>query len=224
MQVNSPGRLKPAAKTGQWLVVLFLATVVTVNLPPAGKILFGVALLFFAVFWKWNSRNTSVKRNPSLSTVLGLIGVISLITGSGAVLPSGLDEPHQASNTTMPLPAKTKVENVAQFGPPASAKPSEEDIQFSQMRWIVLGEEAVTARLRDPGSSSFRNIFFSRGKDKIPMTCGQVNSKNGFGGYTGYQSFVSAGQADLTFLEHEVTDFQVIWKRYCSDRRGRMVP
>jgi len=48
------------------------------------------------------------------------------------------------------------------------------------------------------------------------MTCGEVNSKNSFGGYGGYQKFVSAGKAELTFLEEEVSDFNVVWNRKCK--------
>jgi hypothetical protein len=85
-----------------------------------------------------------------------------------------------------------------------------------ELAWIGKGKEAVKARLKDPKSADFRNVFFHRGVDGLPMTCGEVNSKNSFGGYTGFQKFVSGGSADTTFLEDEVADFAVVWNRLCA--------
>lgn len=77
------------------------------------------------------------------------------------------------------------------------------------------GKAAVKAKLKDPSSAQFRNVYFHRGADGIPMTCGEVNSKNSFGGYSGYQRFVSAGKPELTFLQEQVADFNTVWKRLC---------
>ena len=77
--------------------------------------------------------------------------------------------------------------------------------------WMDKGMDAVRSRLKDPGSAQFRKVYFRRGSDGIPMTCGQVNSKNSFGGMTGFQHFISAGREDLTFLEDEVQDFAQLW-------------
>ena len=81
--------------------------------------------------------------------------------------------------------------------------------------WIAQGEVAVKAKLKDPGSAEFRNVFFSR-SGKLPMACGEVNFKNSFGGYAGFQRFVSAGEAGTTFLESDVKDFDQVWNKMCS--------
>ena len=73
----------------------------------------------------------------------------------------------------------------------------------------------MKAKLKDSKAAEFRNVFFHRGADGIPMTCGEVNSKNSFGGYTGFQKFVSGGSVDVTFLEEEVADFAPVWNRFC---------
>jgi hypothetical protein len=86
--------------------------------------------------------------------------------------------------------------------------------------WVAKGQEAVLAKLRDPSSASFRNTFFHLARLKgtpVPMSCGEVNSKNGFGGYTGYERYVSAGDANLTLLEEQVADFEIAWKKLCQD-------
>ena len=48
--------------------------------------------------------------------------------------------------------------------------------------WIEAGKTAVRAKLKDSHSAEFRNAYVNRGKDGIPMTCGEVNSKNAVGG------------------------------------------
>ena len=81
--------------------------------------------------------------------------------------------------------------------------------------WMDKGKQAVKARLKDPGSAKFQNVYFHRGGMDIPVTCGEVNSKNSFGGYTGFQRFVSGGKAELTFLETEAADFSSVWRQLC---------
>lgn len=47
-------------------------------------------------------------------------------------------------------------------------------------------EAKVAAILRDPSSAQFRNVEIR----KSGAACGEVNSKNGFGGYAGFRQFV----------------------------------
>ena len=81
--------------------------------------------------------------------------------------------------------------------------------------WIIKGEEAVKNKLKDGSSAEFRNVFFNN--NGTPVSCGEVNSKNSFGAYSGYQRFVSAGSTELTFLEEQVKDsFDGVWSKYCK--------
>lgn len=88
--------------------------------------------------------------------------------------------------------------------------------ESKQIAWIDKGKESVKERLKDPSSAKFRNVYFNRGKDNIPMTCGEVNSKNSFGGYSGYIKFISAGSSKNTFLETDVKDFHNLWNQFCT--------
>lgn len=88
--------------------------------------------------------------------------------------------------------------------------------ELKQIAWIDKGKESVKERLKDPSSAKFRNVYFNRGKDNIPMTCGEVNSKNSFGGYLGYTKFISAGSSKNTFLETDVKDFYNLWNQFCT--------
>lgn len=62
-------------------------------------------------------------------------------------------------------------------------------------------KKAVRAKLRDPNSAVFV-VRVSR-KSGHPMACGTVNAKNGFGGMSGPERFLSNG-ATITVLESEM--------------------
>lgn len=90
------------------------------------------------------------------------------------------------------------------------------DNETKEMVWIETGKDAIKNRLKDPDSVQFKDVYFFRGKDNIPVTCGQVNSKNSYGGYSGFQHFISGGSTELTFLETEVQDFANAWNSFCT--------
>lgn len=48
-------------------------------------------------------------------------------------------------------------------------------------RLIFAGQDLIKGRLRDPSSAQFTGVYVSR-KAGVPAICGNVNSKNGFGG------------------------------------------
>lgn len=83
-----------------------------------------------------------------------------------------------------------------------------------QLAWIERGEDLVRQMMKDPDSAKFQNVFFAQ--SEIPVTCGEVNSKNSFGAYIGYQRFLSAGRAELTFVESQVDDFGSVWRQFCQ--------
>lgn len=57
---------------------------------------------------------------------------------------------------------------------------------------IGLARFALKQRLRDPESAQFRNEkMFARG-DTLTV-CGEVNSRNGFGGLSGFKWYASSG-------------------------------
>lgn len=87
----------------------------------------------------------------------------------------------------------------------ANKKPTEWEI-------TEIGNRAVRGRLKDPDSAQFRAQFV--GKAGVP--CGEVNSKNAFGGYGGYQRYIASG-GGLVFFEQEVAadEFQAAWLKLC---------
>lgn len=85
-----------------------------------------------------------------------------------------------------------------------------------QFAWMELGKQTLRDKLRDPDSAVFRNeAFFSGGI--VPVVCGEVNSKNGFGGMTGFQRFFAAGDK-MAVIESEMADgeMQKMWDKLCK--------
>ena len=88
-----------------------------------------------------------------------------------------------------------------------------------EFAWMERGKVSVREKLKDPDSAKFQNLYFHKGKDNIPMTCGEVNSKNSFGGYGGFQKFISAGSPELTFLSEQMdaNEFANVWNKFCAN-------
>ena len=99
---------------------------------------------------------------------------------------------------------------------PTASEPTASD-QGRELAWIEKGQESVREKLRDPESARFKDAFFHRGAAGAPMSCGWVNSKNGFGGYVGWMRYMSGGSSQLTFIESEMEDgFQETWAQFCG--------
>ena len=92
--------------------------------------------------------------------------------------------------------------------------------------------QLITSRLKDPESTKFRN----EKRHKTGYVCGEFNSKNSYGAYTGYIRYVAKGP-DISYTEDgssgklEIEDFQLliddirnkektgfgkIWNKYCQ--------
>lgn len=54
----------------------------------------------------------------------------------------------------------------------------------------------VNMQMKDPASTQYRNEFMT----KSGWLCGEMNSKNGMGGYAGFRRFI-AGSADDAYIE-----------------------
>ncbi|WP_162928365.1 hypothetical protein [Sphingopyxis terrae] len=86
-----------------------------------------------------------------------------------------------------------------------------------QEAWIAAAQISVKKRLKDPSSAEFRNVHFYSG-GKAAVACGEVNAKNSFGGYSGYERFVAAGSTNLVFLESDLgskAEMTEVWKEMC---------
>ncbi len=80
--------------------------------------------------------------------------------------------------------------------------------------YILSQQREIKKRLKDPESAQFRNSAFYN--SKVPVVCGEVNSKNGFGGYTGFQRFVAAGKVVVVESEMARGEMNKVWAQLCT--------
>ncbi|WP_146196954.1 hypothetical protein [Achromobacter pulmonis] len=60
---------------------------------------------------------------------------------------------------------------------------------------IESAQQVVATQLKDPLSAQFRNM---QGSEGALMVCGEINAKNGMGGYVGFKRFMVGGEVDTT--------------------------
>jgi len=81
--------------------------------------------------------------------------------------------------------------------------------------WAIHMQDQVRGQLKDPDSAVFRNARTYHGSG-APVVCGEVNSRNSFGGMSGYQRFVAAGSV-IALDEQVEGGVREVWKRFCRD-------
>lgn len=74
-------------------------------------------------------------------------------------------------------------------------------------------EAAVKARLRDPDSAQFGKMY-----PVVGGVCGSVNSKNGFGGFSGETTFVYVSAGNQVFIDPRTNNasFVKLWHQVCD--------
>lgn len=90
-------------------------------------------------------------------------------------------------------------------GPPKEKRIS---LSLAHAQMQINAERLVRANLRDPDSAKFRNQN---------ADCGEVNAKNGFGGFTGYRRYIASSK-DLVLIEGEgftKEQFSIFWQKHC---------
>jgi len=81
----------------------------------------------------------------------------------------------------------------------------------------MAAEELIRDRLFDPEAARFRNETFHKSPGKTAVVCGEVNAKNRYGGYTGYQSFISNGLPGTTLLANDNPKaVRGAWRKLCG--------
>ena len=79
------------------------------------------------------------------------------------------------------------------------------------MSYILVEQDKIKSRLKDPDSAEFRNVFVS---SKYAV-CGEVNAKNSFGGYTGFVRFISGGDMQVVESDMAAGEMDKSWPQIC---------
>lgn len=92
---------------------------------------------------------------------------------------------------------------------------SEPSKAAKESSYIALNQDRIKGRLKDPASAEFRNTFISNAIG-APVVCGEVNAKNGFGGYTGFQRFISGGSIQVIEADMAAGEMDKTWSQVCG--------
>jgi hypothetical protein len=94
----------------------------------------------------------------------------------------------------------------------ACGKTAEQKQREEAATLTSLGEKYVKEKILEPGQAQFRNQFIGKGG----APCGEVNAKDAFGAYIGYQRYISVAR-DLTLLAQDVSpaEFEQQWRQLC---------
>lgn len=97
-------------------------------------------------------------------------------------------------------PAKEKA-----VAAPKSQAPSKEDRALKDLADRL--RKNLIDRLKDPDSARFKDEFISLPEEAgspVLSLCGQVNSKNSYGGYTGFTAYIVTTEGMVVMDTHEV--------------------
>jgi hypothetical protein len=90
-----------------------------------------------------------------------------------------------------------------------------------QTKLIESAKTHVKDQLKDPASAQFKNVVVrvNAGPNRVTVVCGRVNSKNSFGGYTGFTRFFWSPVAEDAIVEESFPDaafFESSWRNVCQ--------
>lgn len=131
--------------------------------------------------------------------MLNVVGIIGGLTGKNRSNSGNIDTPVTTSvePQTQPEPEKPKSNTL-------SSNNTDREVMER-----MVAKDAVLANLKDPDSAEFRNQH---------GICGEVNSKNSFGGYSGFKRYVATSKS-LVVIEGEGMaddEFEKVWQQFCN--------
>ena len=92
---------------------------------------------------------------------------------------------------------------------------AEADRRADDVLLIKKFQETLLNRLKDPSSAQFRDVKLNQRRDAL---CGMVNSKNAFGGYTGFSGFVVTEKN--AYLQTDKKDLEDLLYRGTAEQQG----
>ena len=88
-------------------------------------------------------------------------------------------------------------------------------VATSDVDSIVRARRVLRSASKDADSLQFRGEFNSSYGSGGDIVCGEVNGKNGFGGYAGFKRFIVNGQSSMIDGQEEAL-FESAWVKFCT--------
>jgi hypothetical protein len=149
---------------------------------------------------------------------LGLVGVFAIV-GIASMVPTV--KLAAAASRRAPPPARPSA--VAPAPPPTGKQDAHSDAYNAILKFeedervqssLSLARSNLQEVLKDPEDARYQNVFSypaKIGNANWYVYCGQINPKNGYGGYVGYQRFI-AGPWGVEFESKSPNFEQLAWK------------
>lgn len=136
--------------------------------------------------------------------IAGAVGLVWAFGVSSYINGQNKDQIDQSMAEYAEQRAKKAEETAARH---AQVK-AESDAQSHKSSIEVAAKMAVLARLKDPDSAVFRDQH---------GYCGMVNSKNSFGGYTGFKRYAYNGQyVAIEGDDMQPPEMDKVWRQICT--------
>lgn len=145
-----------------------------------------------------------------------MIGVVLKSNSDRKAREEALAQQTQKYNQKM---SQLEAENQARLAQEVEDKAPKEQTKLNEEKSkadlsIAIASAAVKSQLFDPDSAKFQN---QKGN------CGEVNSKNKFGGYVGYSRYVFLASDNMVAIESNSSDsiwstsvMNDLWSRHCN--------
>lgn len=120
---------------------------------------------------------------------------------------------------TMTALGGCNTQHIAEMRAPAPQRQSLKPVILTAAQKNVV-ERAVRAQLKDPDSARFGVMRAGQGEENNITICGLVNAKNGFGGYTGFGTFMGAlagGKFDVVGMAGGSEEMTFAVNKVCAD-------
>ncbi|WP_333873085.1 hypothetical protein [Methylobacter sp.] len=89
--------------------------------------------------------------------------------------------------------------------------------EVKEANYIDRQQNLIKSTLKDPDSAKFQNSFVSN-LIGAPIVCGYVNAKNSFGGYTGFERFISGGSIQVLESQMAKGEMSKSWATLCGSK------
>lgn len=92
--------------------------------------------------------------------------------------------------------------------------------QLVQSEYPHASLDQIRNRLKDPESAEFRNVKKFSYLHYMDSLCGEVNARNGFGGYVGFVRFIAFSDNTVSMEDPELRQyahpaFETLWTSNC---------
>lgn len=95
-----------------------------------------------------------------------------------------------------------------------SCKPDpQREAELASDMKIIIAQDRIREKLRDPDSAVFSDVRVSSRFEGV--VCGRVNSRNGFGGMSGPQRFITSAAISGFEEDFKPGEFNDTWNKMC---------